>query len=68
MQPDPGPESVKDFNSPADFKSRSGLGFMHMNVLSLLTKMAFLGVWVHSTDADDCIIRNTTKQKHDYFF
>jgi len=47
VQPNPGPPSSSSSSSqiaiPADFKSRSGLGFIHLNVRSLLPKFGHLG-------------------------
>lgn len=36
VQPNPGPET--SFETPADFKIRTGLGFLHLNVRSLVNK------------------------------
>lgn len=48
VQPNPGPvsDSASSLETPADFKSRCGLGFIHLNVRSLISKMdmvRFLG-------------------------
>lgn len=36
VQPNPGPDTPICFNTQADFKERSGLGFFHLNVRSLV--------------------------------
>ena len=59
VQPNPGPpSSSSQIASPADFKARSGLGFIHLNVRSLLVKLDFVRIWASSTDAD---VRNMAK-------
>lgn len=40
VQPNPGPKGMTGFKTPADFKSRTGLGFIHLNVRSF-SKMVF---------------------------
>ncbi len=44
VQPNPGPDVVTSFNTLADFKSRTGLGIVHLNVHSLLTKLDMLRI------------------------
>ncbi|KAF1394512.1 hypothetical protein PFLUV_G00001090 [Perca fluviatilis] len=59
VQPNPGPDTPISFNTPADFKERSGLGFFHLNVRSLVPKMDMLRIWAHSTDADVFVLSET---------
>ena len=49
-----GPDSQTLCQTPDDFKSRSGLGIIHLNVRSLMSKLVKVKVWVRSTDVDDC--------------
>lgn len=59
VQPNPGPDTPIGFNTPADFKERSGLGFFHLNVCSLFPKMDMLRIWAHTTDTDVIILSET---------
>ena len=58
VQPNPGPE-LQCTQTPADFKSKSGLKFVHLNVRSLVPKMDMVRIWVKSTNADILIISET---------
>ncbi len=60
VQPNPGPIG---FITPADFKERSGLGFFHFNVRSLVPKMCMLRIWAHSTDTDVIVLSETWLSK-----
>lgn len=57
VQPNPGPISASSFETPADFKSRYGLGFIHLNVRSLISKMDMIHIWAQSTDADVIVLK-----------
>jgi len=60
VQPNPGPpSSSSQIATPADFKARSGLGFIHLNVRSLLGKLDFVRIWASSTDADVIVLSET---------
>ena len=62
----PGPgfaESAVIFNTPTEFKTRSGLGFMHLNVRSMIAKMDMIRIWAHTTDADVIVISETWLNK-----
>lgn len=63
VQPNPGPDTPIGFNTPADFKERSGLGFFHLNVRSLVPKMDMLRIWAHSTDTDVIVLSETWLSK-----
>ena len=63
VQPNPGPDTPISFNTPAVFKERSGLGFFHLNVRSLVPKMDMLRIWAHSTDADVFVLSETWLSK-----
>ncbi len=53
VQPNPQPiTSVKYLPAPSDFKSRTGLGFMHLNARSLVPKLDMIKIWVNTTNAD----------------
>jgi len=51
------------FKVPADFKSRSGLGFIHMNVRSLLPKLDLVRILAENTSADVIVISETWLKK-----
>lgn len=59
----PGPSDMKCLPTPNDFLSRSGLGFLHINVQSLVPKMDMIRVWAHTTDADFMIFSETWLKK-----
>lgn len=65
VQPNQGPvtASASSFETPADFKSRYGLGFIHLNVQSLISKMDMVRIWVQSTDADVIVLTETWLNK-----
>lgn len=56
MRPGPFNDTSLTFKVPADFKSRSGLGFIHMNVRSLLPKLDLVRIWAKNTSADVIVI------------
>jgi len=60
IHPNPGPGSL---NTPDDFKSRSGIGFIHLNIRSLLPKMDSVRIWADSTDADFIVLSETWPSK-----
>lgn len=62
VQPNPGPE-LQCPQTPSDFKSLSGLKYVHLNVHSLLPKMDMVRIWVKSTGADVVIISETWLSK-----
>ncbi len=39
VSPNPGPHIASNFTTPVELRSRSGLGFIHLNVRSLLSKL-----------------------------
>lgn len=60
VQPNPGPVSdVTSLQTPADFLNRSGIGFVHMNVRSLLPKIDMVRIWAKSTNADIMVLSET---------
>lgn len=59
VQPNSGPDSVRNFDPPAGFKSRSWFGFIHLNVCSLIAKMDMIRIWALSTDADVIVLSET---------
>ena len=63
MQPNPGPDSALSFNTPADFKLRTGLDFIHLNVRSMIAKMDMIRIWAYSTNADVIVISETWLSK-----
>ena len=67
FQPNPGLDSQTLCQTPDDFKSRSSLGIIHLNVQSLMSKLDMVKVWVRSTDADVVVISETwlTKSVND---
>lgn len=67
VETNPGPDTQTHYYAPADFKSRTGLGLIHINVKSLLNKLDFIKVWTNSTNADVIVLCETrlTKSVHD---
>ena len=63
VQSNPGPDIPTCFDTPADFKERSGLGFLHLKVCSLVSKMDMMNIWAHSTDADIIMFLETWLSK-----
>lgn len=60
IHPNPGPGSL---STPDDFKSRSGIGFIHWNIRSLLPKMDSVRIWADSTDAGFIVLSETWLSK-----
>ncbi len=52
-------------NVPADFKSRPGLDFIHMQVRSLLPKLDLVCIWANNTSSDVIVISETWLNKTD---
>ena len=46
-------------NSQADFVMQNGLGFIHMNVRSLVSKMDYIMIWALQTKADIFVFSET---------
>lgn len=63
VHPNPGP-IINSLGTPEDFKSRTGLGFIHLNVCSLLPKMDLVRAWAIQTDADVQVISETWLKKN----
>lgn len=68
VQPNPGPvlgllNTLQSLATPSDFKSRHGLGFIHLNVRSLVPKMDMIRIWANTTNADIIIISETWLKK-----
>lgn len=64
VQPNPGPTTtMQNISTPLDFKSRTGLGFIHLNVRSLVSKMDMIKVWVNTTDVDIMVLSETWLKK-----
>lgn len=60
VQPNPGPTMpIYCFPNPSDYKSRTGLGFVHMNVRSLVPKMDMVRKWANTTNADILVLSET---------
>ena len=60
VQPNPGPATTTMcLQTPADFLNRTGIGFIHMNVRSLLPKMDMVNIWANSTNADIMVVLET---------
>lgn len=58
IQPNPGPFDIKCLLTPADFLNRLGLGFVHLNVQSLVPK-----IWAQTTDTDFIALTETCLRK-----
>lgn len=60
VQPNPSPGSdMILLQTPADFLNRSGIGFVHINVRSLLPKMDMVRIWAKSTNVDIMVLSET---------
>ena len=60
VQPNPGLATTKlCLQTPTDFLNRTGIGFIHMNVKSLLPKMDTVKIWANSTNADIVVVSET---------
>lgn len=60
--PNPGP-TPNVLETPDEFRSRCGLGIMHLNVRSLLRKLDLVKVWIESTNADIPVLSETWLNK-----
>ena len=64
VQPNPGPVSdTTCLDTPNDFKNRSGAGFIHINVRSLLPKIDMVKIWANTTNADVLVVSETWLRK-----
>ena len=60
VEPNPGPATTTMcLQTPADFLDRTCIGFIHMNVRSLLPKMDMVKIWANSTNADIMVVSET---------
>lgn len=60
VQPNPGPTtSITCLVTPSDLKSRTGLGFTHLNVRSLVPKMDMIRTFQIKKKADIMILLET---------
>lgn len=62
VQPNPGP-ALNNISTPDEFKARSGLGLIHINIRSLLPKLDAVQIWIQSTNADILILSETWLSK-----
>jgi exonuclease III len=64
VEPNPGPATTTMcLQTPADFLDRTCIGFIHMNVRSLLPKMDMGKIWANSTNADIMVASETWLSK-----
>ena len=63
IESNPGPLTCSNLPTPADFKVRNGLGFMHMNVRSLVPEIDLIRVWVLTSDPDVLVLSETWLKK-----
>ena len=64
VQPNPGPNiALQCLPTPSDFKSRAGLGFIHLNVRSLVPKMDMIKIWANTTNTDIMVLSETWLKK-----
>lgn len=61
--PNPGPHAAPNFTTPIELKSRSVLGFIHLNTHSLLPKLDTVCIWAKNTNADVIVISETWLNK-----
>ncbi len=60
VQPNPGPGTdMISLQTPADFLNRSGIGFVHINVRSLLPNIDMVRIWAKSTNVDIMVLSET---------
>lgn len=50
-----------NMDTPAVFKSRQGLGLLHLNVWSMMSKMDFIDIWMHDTNTDILALSDLVK-------
>lgn len=62
VHPNPGPD-LNCLSTPDDFKARSGLGIIHINVRSLLPKMDHMKIWAKSSDSYVLVLSETWLKK-----
>lgn len=62
MQPNPGP-TFNNFDTPEEFKTRSGFGILHINSRSLLPKIDLIKIWIESTNTDIKVLTETWLNK-----
>lgn len=55
--------NIDHLATPSDFKSRSGLGVIHLNVRSLLPKLDMVKIWAKSSDTDILVLSQTWLKK-----
>lgn len=63
VSPNPGPYTALSFTTPAELKTRSGLGFIRLNVRSLLPKLDMVYIWAKNTNADVIVISESWLNK-----
>ncbi len=63
VSPNPGPHIASNFTTPVELRSRSGLGFIHLNVCSLLPKLDMVYIWAKNTNADIIVISESWLNK-----
>lgn len=61
VETNPGPQTNAQCLTPAYFKSRTGLGIIHINVRSLLSKLDLIKIWINSTNANDVLSETCLK-------
>ncbi|KAK0133577.1 hypothetical protein N1851_030903 [Merluccius polli] len=62
VQPNPGP-FLKNISTLDEFRARSGLGILHLNVRSLLPKIDTIKIWVQTTETDILVLSETWLNK-----
>ena len=62
VQPNPGP-CLKNISTPDEFRARSGLGILHLNVRSLLPKIDTIKIWIQKTETDILVLSETWLNK-----
>ncbi|XP_023185555.1 uncharacterized protein LOC111607635 [Xiphophorus maculatus] len=62
VQPNPGP-IFNNFDTPEEFKTRSGLGILHINSCSLLPKIDLVKIWIETTNTDILVLTETWLNK-----
>lgn len=64
VQPNPGPTiNLHCLPTLSDFKDRAGLGFIHLNVRSLVPKIDKIKIWANTTNTDIMVLSETWLKK-----
>lgn len=64
VQPNPGSNTfVQCLPTPSDIRSKTGLGFLHLNFRGLVPKMDMIKIWANTTNAEIMVLFETQFKK-----